>query len=161
MDVFGFAIQMEVDGERYYREQAGRFAGSGLQKVFLMLAEDEKHHAEILEGKSKGGVYALADSVTLAEARNIFLGMGDFKSEIQKIPSQLDVYEIALDMEKKSIALYTDCLSKSKDDSEKDIFEYLIGQEKDHLAIMEELMEAVRNAVSWVESAEFGIRKEY
>lgn len=161
MDVFDFAVQMEMDGENYYREQAGKFAGSKLQNVFVMLAEDEKRHAEILKSQAEGKAYSLADSQTLSGAKNIFSDLGDFKSEIQKIPSQLDAYEMAMEMEKKSIALYEECLSKSKDDSAAGIFTYLIQQEKDHYSVMEELMESVRNALIWVESAEFGIRKEY
>jgi Uncharacterized conserved protein len=160
MDVLGFAIRMEAEGEAYYREQAGRFAGSGLQKVFLMLAEDEKRHAVILESLEKGGAYTLADSKTLGMARSIFSALGDFKSEIQKIPNQLDAYEMALDMEKKSIDLYEEQLAKAED-SQKEIFAYLAEQERDHYNVMDDLMQAVRNAVTWVESAEFGIRKEY
>jgi len=37
----------------------------------------------------------------------------------------------------------------------------LIQQEQDHLAVLDDLVQAVRNVDSWVESAEFGIRKEY
>jgi rubrerythrin len=160
MEVFDFAIRMEQDGETYYREQAGKFHG-GLNNILLMLAEDEKRHAEILKSKAEGQAYLLVDSQTLKNARNVFVGLGDFKSEIQKVPSQLEVYEMALEMEKKSVALYQDYLAKSEDTSAKEVFTYLIQQEQDHLAVLDDLVQAVRNVDSWVESAEFGIRKEY
>ncbi|MEI6100878.1 MAG: ferritin family protein [Eubacteriales bacterium] len=161
MEGFEFAIQMELDGENYYREQSERFAGSELQNIFTMLAEDEKKHGEILRSKAEDTSYTLEDSRIRMDAKNVFAGLGDFKSEIQKVPGQLDIYEMALEMEKKSIALYSGLFSKAEDAFSKKIFSYLIQQEEDHYAVLDELMQAVRNAISWVESAEFGIRKEY
>ena len=161
MAIFEFAIGMEMDGEKYYRDQAQRNAGNPLEKIFYMLAEDEKRHAEILQNKEAGGDYALAQNETLAGSKSIFQGIGDFKSEIQIVPGQLDLYTAAMEMEKKSIDLYEEFLSKAQDEPSKEIFAYLIGQEKEHYTIMEDLAEMVRHALDWVESAEFGIRKEY
>ena len=148
MDVFGFAIQMETDGEGYYMKQAQKYADNGLKSIFLMLAEDEKRHADILRSKSEEAAYSLAASQTLAGARNIFKGLDDFKSEIQAIPSQLDAYEMALEMEKKSMDMYRDYLSKAADQSSREIFSYLASQEQDHHAVIQELVDAVRNAQS-------------
>lgn len=161
MGIYDFAIGMEKDGEKYYREQAQKNEGNPLGKVFLMLAEDEKRHAEILEDKAACGRCALAGNETLAGYKSIFQDIADFKSEIQVVPGQLDLYTMAMEMEKKSIDLYGEFLSKAQDKPSKEIFTYLIGQEKEHYAIMEELAKMVRHAQDWVESAEFGIRKEY
>ena len=161
MEIFDFAIQMEKDGENYYREQAQKNAGNKLNNVFLMLANDEKRHGEILKSKSSGARYDLEDSQTLARSKSVFKGIGDFKSEIKPVPSQMDLYIMALDMEKKSIDLYQDFLSKADDDSSREIFSYLVGQENEHYAIIQDLVEMLNNAISWVESAEFGNRKEY
>jgi len=43
-----FAIQMELDGERYYLEQAELNKDNNLRPVFVMLAGEERKHAEIL-----------------------------------------------------------------------------------------------------------------
>ncbi len=161
MGIYDFAIGMEKDGEKYYREQAQKNEGNPLGKVFFMLAEDEKRHAKILEDKAENGSYELSDHGTLAGFKSIFQDIGDFKSEIEAIPGQLDLYAMAMEMEKKSIELYGGFLSKAQDKSSKEVFTYLIGQEREHFAILEELMEMVRHARDWVESAEFGIRKDY
>ena len=161
MGIYEFAIGMEKDGEKFYTEQAQKNAGNPLQNIFLMLAGDEKKHAELLQNKAAGERYELAGNATLGESRNIFKGIKDFKSEIQAVPGQLDLYAMAMDMEKKSIDLYEEYLSKVQDEPSKGIFAYLIGQEREHYTIMEDLAEMVRHALDWVESAEFGIRKEY
>lgn len=161
MDALHFAIQMERDGEKYYRNQAAQFDGYSLARVFLLLADDEKLHAEILLSRAAGRRYTLANSGVPAGAKSIFADLDGFKSAIRDIPDQLDIYEAALEMEKKSISMYEDCLKQASDSDERELFEYLAGQEKEHARLMDELVQAVRNGTSWVESAEFGIRKEY
>lgn len=159
MELFEFAIQMERDGENYYREQARKNADNGLKGVFEMLAEDEKRHAEILKEKAAGA--ALVQTDTLLKSRSIFGGMGDFRDETKAEPSQLDLYTMALEMEQKSIDLYEEYLKKADGEAQKEIFSYLVGQEKEHYTVIEELLVMVRHALQWVENAEFGLRKEY
>ena len=63
--------------------------------------------------------------------------------------------------EKKSIDLYQKMLQEAVDERDKKIFEYLIEQENDHYKVLEQLIEMVNRPNEWVESAEFGLRKEY
>ena len=72
-----------------------------------------------------------------------------------------DFYKIASEKERESIDLYTKYLSNAEEDREKELFEYLISQEKQHFAVLEELVKLLGHAEEWVENAEFGIRKEY
>ncbi|MEN6624485.1 MAG: rubrerythrin, partial [Smithella sp.] len=60
-----------------------------------------------------------------------------------------------------SIDLYTKYLSEAEGAKEKELFEYLIGEERQHFAVLEELVSMLRHAEDWVENAEFGIREEY
>lgn len=159
MDIFEFAIQMENEGENYYREQAQKNKDNGLKGVFEMLAEDEKRHAQILKDKAAG--MALIQTDTLIKSKSVFDGMDDFKDETKVVPGQIDLYTMALQMEQKSIDLYEEYLKKADDDSQREIFSYLVSQEKDHYAVIEELLIMVRHSLQWVEDAEFGRRKEY
>lgn len=158
MKALEFAIKMEMDGEKYYSEQAAIQHGNGLSTVFLKLAKDEKNHAQILTSKSKGLAYELDESALLP-AKSVFRGMADYKSKVKEVPDQVDLYDVALDMEKKSIELYTKLLSEATEDRE--LFEYLIKQEQGHLAIVEEIIKLVNRPNAWVEAAEFGEREEY
>lgn len=87
--------------------------------------------------------------------------MEDLKTIVREQPNQLDTYRSALEMEKKSIALYQELLSKATDPADKALFEHLVKQEKDHYAVLEDLVDHVGRPEQWVESAEFGRRKEY
>jgi rubrerythrin len=161
MNSLEFAIKMELDGEKYYKEQAEINKENSLNTVFLLLAKDEAIHAEILKSKFNGTSYALTENDTLAESKNIFQGIGDFKNKIKCEPNQLDLYREALDKEKHSIDLYEKLLSEAVDENEKALYEYLIKQEKEHFVILEEFVLRVNRPDEWIESAEFGVRQDY
>ena len=161
MNSWKFAIDMELDGERYYKEQANINKDNSLNVVCLMLAEDEKKHAQILTDKMDKKSFQLIDAQTLSKAKNIFDGIGNIKIEDKEIASQLDFYRIATEKEKQSIDLYKEYLFKAVGSEEKELFEYLIKQEENHYEVLDNMASLLIKPEEWVENAEFGIRKEY
>jgi len=161
MNTLEFAINMELDGEKYYLKQAEINKDNSLYNVCTSLANDEANHARILRSKLAGTFFALEDTDTLTKAKSIFRNIGDFKNKIQAIPSQLDFYKMALDKEKQSIELYDGFLSEAADEYEKALFEYLVKQEKDHYVTLDELVTLLSHAEEWVENADFGLRQEF
>lgn len=161
MNSLELAINMELDGEKFYKNQAEINKDNSLNAVFLLLEKDEARHARILENKFKELAYELTDNNTLSQVNNVFKGSKGFKSEFEGIPNQLDAYKFALEIERKSIELYNNFLSESNVDQSKKLFEFLVKQEKAHYTIFEELILLVERPEEWVESAEFGIREEY
>lgn len=161
MNSLEFAINMEIDGEKYYRKQAEINKDNILKAVFLLLAKDEGYHGSILKKKLNQSTYELTDNKTLSETNNVFKGSGDFENEFKGIPNQVEVYRLALEKEKQSIDLYEKFLSEATDDGTRKLFEYLVKQEKDHFKIFEALIILVERPEEWVESAEFGTREDY
>lgn len=161
MSSLEFAIQMEIDGEKYYTEQAEKNKGNNLNRVFLMLAKDERRHAEILRNKANELSYELVDNNTFDEYKNVFEGIDDFNKEVKIVPEQLDAYRMALEKEKESIDLYKKMLSEADNEEEKKLFRYLIKEEESHYAIFYEIATHLNRTEEWVESAEFGLREDY
>jgi rubrerythrin len=161
MNSIEFAINMEFDGEKYYREQAEFNKDNSLNAVFLLLAEDENGHAKLLQNELKKMTYELSDNKTLANVNNVFKDKGDFKNRFEEIPNQLDVYRMALQMEKDSIALYEKLFNEATDEHTKKLFGYLVKQEENHFKIFDNLITLVERPEEWVEDAEFGPREEY
>ncbi len=161
MNTLEAAIQMESEGEKYYTEQMERNKNNQLYTVCLMLAEDERKHAQLLNNKLKGLPYELKETNMLTEVKNIFADLHDIKTEGKEITSQLDFYRLALKLEKESIDHYTDLLEKAEDSQDKELFKFLIKQEEQHHQIFDELIVLLSRAEEWVESAEFGVREEY
>jgi rubrerythrin len=161
MNILEYAICMELDGEKYYREQSEINKNNSLNVVCTMLADEEKSHAQILENMRNKLTYELKDSDILMKAKNIFNDTANIKVAGKENPSQLDFYRIASDMEKQSVDLYKQFLSKATEANEKELFEYLIKQENQHYEILEELSLLLNRPEGWIESAEFGLREDY
>ena len=49
MNVFDYALKMELDGERYYREQALKTQYEELKVVLEGMADDELRHYQIIQ----------------------------------------------------------------------------------------------------------------
>lgn len=160
MDMLQFAIDMELDGERYYREQAARNEANPLRVVFESLALDEARHAQALIGKRDGKPYTLTQSGQGAP-RNPFADAADYIASVREQPDQPELYHTAMTMEEKSIELYTGLSAQAADGQTKALFDYLVGEETAHKALLDEIYHHVNRPNEWVESAEFGTREDY
>ena len=156
-----FAIQMELDGMEYYKQQMEKNKDNALNKVFWRLMKDEEYHAKLLRDVFENTVYELTETESVAESENVFANLGDFKDEIMAVPHQIDVYREALKREKESVELYTEMLGAAFEDKEKILFEFLVGEEKKHYKVINNLIGELMKPEEWVEDAEFGIREEY
>ena len=161
MNYIEFAIQMEIDGENYYKDQAGKNKGNPLEKVFLDLAADEKKHAELVRNYADAVDYKLDDDNAYVEFQNVFKAEPDFKMEGKVDADQLDAYRLALKKEEESIYLYKKMKTEAENEKGKALFDYLIKQEEYHFRIFDEMVEHLRKAEEWVEDAEFGKRDTY
>ena len=161
MSILAFAIQMEVDGEQYYLSQAEINKGTSLYRAFILLAEAEKKHADLLRKKYIASDSLINDNLPATESISLFSGKADYMRDAAVVPGQLEVYAVACDMEQKGIDLYREMLTETKDEPTRQLIEFLIKQEQDHYAFFDELITLLRRPRDWVEDAEFGPRKEY
>ena len=156
-----FAIQMEIDGQKYYLEQAEKNKGTALEKVFVMLAKDEEKHEALVRNYAKAVEYEMSVENAITEFNNVFKSAEDFKTELKGMPEQIDAYRLALGKEKESIDLYQKMKDEASEEKDKALFDYLIKQEEYHFTIFDNLVQHLRIAEEWVEDAEFGKRDTY
>ncbi len=167
MNVLEFAINMENDGERYYREQAELNRDNGLFVVCSMLADDERNHAALLRSRYENRVFDLDEGSDVERVGNVFSGLVAVGFYEKELLGQLDFYKLAANRERESVVLYTELLDEAKvvkgNQGSRDVrlYEFLIGQEEEHLRVLEELVKHLTHAEDWVENAEFGNREEY
>lgn len=159
MNTIDFAINMELEGQKYYLDLAELNKDNELHKVFLLLADSEKQHAELLKKYKKNEALSLEDQFVQPEFKSVFKELKQFRKEHSA--KQLDAYRMACEQEEKSINLYKDMKSKAINVLEAEMYDYLIRQEEEHLILFEELVKMVTRPEEWVESAEFGIREDY
>ena len=101
----------------------------------------------------------MVPSSVAAEAQAIFKQFN--KDDYRKEAPQVSMYEKALEIEQKSIDLYTSHLEDLESAEAKSAVKRIIAEEKKHYETLEELVKLVSRPHRWVEDAEFGVRKEY
>ena len=164
MNIYDYAIQMEKDGEAYYRELGRKSNHEGLQYIFTLLADEEVTHYTILQEMKDANPDATLsekEKDLLDSAKNIFAEMKEKVAEMDFDLPQADFYRKALDTEEKSIAYYLEMSEKVESDEHKAIFKKLAAEEKKHKFLMEYLVDFISRPVTWLEDAEFNHLNEY
>jgi rubrerythrin len=159
MELFDVAIQMEKEGESFYRDIANKAATQGFRTIFNMLADDEASHGKTFEAMKKNVPAVMIGSTASEKAEELFRSVTkeDFLSE----QSQLSIYERALEIELKSIEFYSEQLEAlDREDLRKNL-ERIIHEERMHYDLIDDIIVMVERPESWVEHAEFGVREDY
>lgn len=159
MNTIDFAIRMEREGQKYYLEQAELNKDNELHKVFMMLAEEEKQHIQLLKKRKELEPNILQDKFISPDIKKAFKEIKNFRRNHKE--KQLDIYRLAYTQEEKSIYLYFDLLTKTTNHENVELYTYLIHQEQEHMKLFEDLVNMLTRPEEWVESAEFGEREEY
>ena len=135
MNIFEFAIQMEKDGEDYYRQLARQTDNSQFRKILTMLADEEVEHRKYLE-KAQTEKPQTAETTVLADSRGIFEQIKD-SGEFEDLQgTQIDLYEKARDLEQKNQDYYTEKAAEVKEDYQKELFLLLAEEEKKHFFLL-------------------------
>ncbi|MDI9508993.1 MAG: ferritin family protein [Clostridiales bacterium] len=161
MNALELAIEMEREGRQYYLDQAEINKDNELSKVFLLLADSEKEHEDLLRKRLNKEEYAFKEDQSFISIKSVFNGLKEYEASDIRKASQLDVYRLALDIEEKSIDHYQKMLEDATEDKDKELFKFLIKEEKQHMNLFDKLVEMLTRPDEWVESPEFGLREDY
>lgn len=142
MNVYDFAMKMELDGKKYYEELMNNAEDKGLKKIFEMLAKDEEEHHRIIKNM-KDNDTKYAKSETLKNANNIFSKMLSTDQKFNLTTRAIEAYKHALELENESIRLYEDKYEESENQEQKKIFKSLAYEEKKHKLIIENILDFV------------------
>lgn len=161
MDIFEYAMQMEKDGEVYYRENIEKCNHSGLKHIFKMLADDEVKHYELLK-KMKDNIdseYWVTD--ILKNAKNIFIELQNQNISLSEVESEKTLYQKAMEIEKKSEDFYRDKAKEVKEEKLKKLLLDIAEEEKRHYFLLDNMLEFISRPETWLEDAEFNHLDEY
>jgi len=159
MEIFEYAMKMEKDGEKYYRELSDRVKHPGLKSILTMLADDEVKHFNIFKAMSEKTKTSLQKTDILEKSKNIFTEMRGGK--IDPDIGQKDMYNKAQDIEKKSWEFYEGKASEADDQEQKDLFLNIAEEEKRHYFLLENIINFVSRPETWLEDAEFNHLEDY
>ncbi|SNB46069.1 ferritin family protein [Geobacter sp. DSM 9736] len=154
MDLFEFALKMEMDGKAYYEKLAASTSIGGFKAIFSRLAADEQKHYDVVKDIQAGTGAVMADTTVLEDARNVF---ADLKGDqfLREIKEDLNAYEHAKEIEAESVRLYEGLAEKELDPDNRSLLLKLAEEEKKHFNIMENLYDFVLRPKYYLEWREF------
>ena len=161
MNIYDYAMQMEKDGENYYRDSAQKINNAGLKKILGMLADAEVKHCDILQKMKKNEKAQSPHTEILSNVKNIFVEMQEAKDTVGVNISQKELYKKAQEIEKKSQEFYSEKATEVNDLSQKELFLKIAEEEKKHYWILENILNFISRPQNWLENAEWYHLDEY
>lgn len=154
MKIFEYAMQMELDGEKFYRDIAKQCSDEGTRYIMNMLADDEAKHYKVFETMARGMKADMTDTDIIKTAVNVFTKYQENPADFNSM-DQRSLYEEALGLEKQSRDFYMEKVDEVKDNDQKLMLGRIAAEEKRHMRVLENIIELIDHPKQWVEDAEF------
>jgi rubrerythrin len=159
MSIYEFAIQMEKDGEAFYRELATKSENVGIVRILTMLADDEAKHCDVLQQMATQASPEMPETSVLTDAKNVFAQMQVSDLDVNGL--QVDLYLKAQDIERQSLAFYEEKAEQVTDPSAKALLLKIAEEERRHYRLLDNIVEFVDRPRTWLEDGEFSHLDEY
>ena len=155
MDIYKYAMQMEVDGRDFYLDMMKKTNNKGLKNILTMMADSEaKHYNVILDMQKNDKTEFSADTEVLTNVKNVFMRMKEEK-DIDVDVSQAEFYEKALKTEADARKFYLERADEEEDSHRKEIFLNLAEEERKHCVLLENMIGFVSQPADWLENPEW------
>ena len=129
-EVLDFAIENEIEANRFYSEMAAKAKIPAMKEVFESFARDEAGHRAKLEAlKSEGGLAEATEPEQVQE-----LGLADYLVDVEPRfdMDYKDALILAMKKEKGAYRLYLDLATVAQSEELTDMFMYLAQEEAKH-----------------------------
>ena len=141
MEILEYAMQMELDGERFYRDHLPNVRGESARRIVEFLAQEEHNHYQTIKAYGESATVP-APSSFVADVKNIFQQMkADNVSFDSGDADTVAVLEKALEIEDRSVKFYGGKLEESTDDGAKKLLSLLKREEDRHYSIVSNLLD--------------------
>jgi rubrerythrin len=160
MDILGFAMQMEKDGQAFYEKHAAATNEPELREIFRTLAQEEARHFAIFRGMKEGRIEQTAKAVrersnTLATVRNIFVQLSESGTQKAFGADVTSVWTEARGIEEKSEKFYRESASAEPDRQKKEWLNVVADEEKSHIYMIDGVLTFLKQPEAFAESAHF------
>jgi rubrerythrin len=159
-NILEYAMQMEKDGEDYYRQLARQTSNKGLHTILTMLADEEVKHYNVIE-RMQIKEPNMTETTILTDAKNIFVQTKESGESFDFDINEAELYKKARDIEKKSRDFYTEKADDVTEEYQKEIFLILADEENKHYLLLDNIIEFVSRPEQWLENAEFFHLEDY
>jgi len=161
MNVFEFAMKMEVDGKAYYEQMAAATTLPGLRSVFTQLAADEQKHFETFVSLNDGRSAKMAATPILDGIENVFARFTQDASAIEKEKKDLGAYEHAMKLETDSFRFYEEIAEKEQNPKIKELLLQIAEEEHKHFNLLANLFNFINAPNEYLAWSEFSNLDEF
>jgi len=150
------AVQMEIDGKEYYLKASQESNNEAGKKLLQSLAEEEDIHLQkfvqiydaMRDKKSWPIIVFLPDESQ--RLRTIFAQATEaIGSIVEVLNSELAAVEKAMEMESKTYDFYVDQGKQAGYNAEKEFYQSLAVQEKEHQLVLLDYYEYLKDPAGW------------
>ncbi len=159
-NIFEYAMQMEKDGEDYYRRLVQKAGNNGMKTILTMLADEEVKHYNAIK-RIQTQKTQISESEILTDAKNVFVQIKESDASFDFDIKQTELYKKARDIEKKSRDFYTEKAGEVTEEYQKELFLKLADEEQKHYVLLDNIIEFVSRPEQWLENAEFYHLEDY
>lgn len=159
MDIYEFAMQMERDGERFYRNLADGSSSQGMSRILTALADDEAKHYIIVKEMAEDVEPDMDKTTVLTDAKNVFAQMQGTSLDLGGL--QVEVYRQAQEIERQSREFYEEQAGQATKASARTILLEIADEEQRHYFLLDRIVEFIDRPRTWIENAEFNHLDEY
>ena len=162
------AVAMELEGKDFFELAAKTVKHPRAKEMFMSLVRQEQKHVEIIEDEARrlesGRGWGSLDEVRSSAPRmpqvSVFKDRAVTRRRLREDASELEVLEVGIEVEKKSIDYYRTAALKATDPNARGLFDWLVGQEAGHLTILSAEHDARSGAGFYYGEAEFSLETQ-
>ena len=156
LDALRIAIQMEIDGKEYYLKASQESSNELGKKLLESLATEEDTHRqkfeEIYSAIRNKRAWPTTDFQPDGgkRLRTIFARATEgMNSNIKSLTTELDAIQTAMDLENKTYDFYKSQGGNATYDAERDFYETLAAEEREHHLILLDYYEYLKDPAGW------------
>lgn len=155
MNIYEYAMKLEKDGERFYRDLAEKIEDKGIKSIFIMLAEEEIKHYIIFEKMNKQQSFTTQHSTHLIKhTLALFRKMREENPHFSFSRSYIESFRSALRTEENSYKFYMEKGNMLEDEKQKEAFLRIAEEEREHMILLQNLLTFAMDPVTWIENHE-------
>ncbi|MDF1544919.1 MAG: ferritin family protein [bacterium] len=160
MDIFEFAMKMEMDGKSFYEQQAATASSKELKEILLTLAEEEMKHflffKKLRDGETEDAAGELnGNTETLKKVQNIFVDMSNDKEKKTFGEDEIAAWTKALGIEEKAEKFYREKAEIEPDENKKRLLVLIAEEEQSHVHMIDGILTYLKFPEAFEDSAQF------
>ncbi|WP_024954060.1 ferritin-like domain-containing protein [Sulfurospirillum arcachonense] len=156
MNAYQYAMRMENEAEKFYRDLANKCSDTSIKGVFEMLADEELKHFKVFEKMAQNEELPSIENIDIkARAKDIFSKIKSCNRRYSFTNDQVLYYEKAAQVEEDAYQFYLKKAEEMEDSKQKEAFILIAKEEQKHQILMENIASFVASPDTWLESAEF------